>query len=228
MCLHWKSFLPLPYSKFTCQDIRELQQEKTVVFAQALQFWVEKASLPTQGQPCLLAGSIVELREEIKCYVSFSDEDVFSGMVLPEDPLVTQSKEAAPESAQPTQADSPVKEAITKVAKESTKREKLLNQFPGWKEVIPPCRLVVAARQLPPICKAPNKDPVVRVPGKGWFDSRATMSQRCKSPSQNPHHPQESWRWSGKWHCLLASLERLLACGGTNCQRRFMKCPGTL
>ena len=102
-----------------------------VAYAKALQFWVEKASLPTQGQPCLLAGSIAELREEMKCYVSFSDGDIFSDMALPEEPLITQSKEAAPKSAQPTQADSPVKEAIAKVPKEPTKKKKPPNQFPG-------------------------------------------------------------------------------------------------
>ena len=93
-----------------------------VAYAKALQFWVEKANLPTQGQPCLLARSIVELREEMKCYVSFSDEDVFSGVALPEEPSNTQSKEAAPKSSQPTQTDSSVKEAIVKVAEESTKK----------------------------------------------------------------------------------------------------------
>ena len=65
-CLWQKSFLPLPNSKFTCQDIRQLQQEKTVAYAKALQFGAENANLPTQGQPCPLAGSIVELREKIK------------------------------------------------------------------------------------------------------------------------------------------------------------------
>ena len=67
-----------------------------VAYAQALQFWVEKANLPTQGQPRLLAGSILELREEMKCYVSFPDEAVFSGVALPEGPLTTQSEETAP------------------------------------------------------------------------------------------------------------------------------------
>ena len=122
-----------------------------MAYAQALQFWVEKANLPTQGEPCLLAGSIVELREEMKCYVSFSDEDIFRCVALPEEPPVTQSKEAAPKSAQPAQADSPVKEAVVKVTKESTKREKLPNQFPGWKEVIHLSRPVVATGQIPPL-----------------------------------------------------------------------------
>ena len=82
-----------------------------MAYAKALQFWAEKANLPTEGQPCLLAGSIVKLREEMKCYVSFTDEDIFSGMALLEESPITQPKEATPEGTQPAQADSPVKEA---------------------------------------------------------------------------------------------------------------------
>ena len=37
-CLCQKSFLPLPDSKFACQDIGELQGEKMVAYAKALQF----------------------------------------------------------------------------------------------------------------------------------------------------------------------------------------------
>ena len=60
-----------------------------VTYAQALQFWAEKSNLPTQGQPCLLAGSVLELREEMKCYISFPDEAVFSSMALTEESLAT-------------------------------------------------------------------------------------------------------------------------------------------
>ena len=74
-CLCRRNFLPLPNSIFACQDIWELQQERTVAYTQALQFWVEKADLPTGGKPCHLVGSIVELWEEMKCYISFSDEE---------------------------------------------------------------------------------------------------------------------------------------------------------
>ena len=73
-CIHPKSFLLQPDPKFACQDIRESHLEKMVAYAQALQFWAEKATLPTQGQPCLLVGSILELREAMECYVSFPDE----------------------------------------------------------------------------------------------------------------------------------------------------------
>ena len=102
-----------------------------MAYVKALQFWAEKVNLPTQGQPYLLAGSVIELREEMKCYVSFTEKDVFSGMALPEEPSITQPQESDPESAHPTQVDSPVKETIMKVTKEPTKKEKPPNVFPG-------------------------------------------------------------------------------------------------
>ena len=145
--------------KFACWDIRELQQAKMVAYAQALQFWAEKANLPTQGQPCLLAGSIAELKEGMKCYVSFSDKDIFSGMALPKEPSITQSKEAAPESAQPMQTNSPVEEAVMKVTEEPTKKKQPQNQFPGWKEVIHPSRPVVATGQIPPVSQGSKQRP---------------------------------------------------------------------
>ena len=122
-----------------------------MAYAKALQFWAEKANLPTQGQPCLLAGSIVELREEMKGYVSFTDEDLLSGMALVEESPVTQPKEATPKSAQPTQADSSAREATVEVTKEPTREKKPPNQFPGWEKVLHPSRLVVASRQILPI-----------------------------------------------------------------------------
>ena len=146
LCICQKSFLPQPDPKFACQDIRESQLEKTVVYAQALQFWVEKANLPTQGQPCLLAGSVLEPREEMKCNISFPDEAIFSVVALLEEPLTTQSEEATPKSAQPMQTDSPVGEAAAKITKEPTKKKQPPNWFPGWREVLHPSRQVVAAR----------------------------------------------------------------------------------
>ena len=85
-CIHQKSFLPPLDPKFACWDIRELQLEKMIAYAQALQFWAEKANLPTQGQPHLLAGSVLELREEMKHYISFPNEAVFSSMVPQRNP----------------------------------------------------------------------------------------------------------------------------------------------
>ena len=122
-----------------------------MAYAKALQFWAEKANPPTEGQPCLLAGSVVELREEMKCYIFFTDEDVFSGIILPEESPITQPKEATPEGTQPAQADYPVKEATADVTMEPTREKKPPNWFPGWEKVLLSSRLVVAARQIPPI-----------------------------------------------------------------------------
>ena len=122
-----------------------------VAYAQALQFWVEKAYLPTQDQPHLLAGSVVELRKDMKCYVSFPDKVIFSGMALPEEPSTTQPKEATPESAQPMQTDSPIEEAAAKINEEPSKKEQPENKFPGWREMLHPSRPVIAAGQIPPI-----------------------------------------------------------------------------
>ena len=126
-----------------------------VAYAKAFQFWMEKANLPSQGQPCLLAGSIVELKE-MKLYVSFTDEDVFSGVALLEESPVTQPKEATPRSAQLIQADSPAKEAITEVTEGPT-REKPPNWFPGWEKVLHSSRPVVAAGQVPPLSGSPKQ-----------------------------------------------------------------------
>ena len=55
-----------------------------IAYARALQHWVEEINLPAGGGPCLLAEGVKELREEVKWYLSFSDEEVFWGVVLPE------------------------------------------------------------------------------------------------------------------------------------------------
>ena len=93
----------------------------------------------------------MELRKEMKCYVSFTDEDIFSGVALLEESPITQPKEATPEGAQPAQANSPAKEANADVTMEPTMEKKPLNQFPGWEKVLHPSRPVVATGQFPPI-----------------------------------------------------------------------------
>ena len=59
-CLCQRDFLPLLDSIFACQDIQEIQCEKMVAYAWALQFQAEKADLPTGGKPHLLEGSGIE------------------------------------------------------------------------------------------------------------------------------------------------------------------------
>ena len=76
-CLCWQRFMPLADSIFASWDIREVPREKVVVYARALQYWAEQNDLPTGGEPCLLAKSVLELREEVKWYLTFTNEEVF-------------------------------------------------------------------------------------------------------------------------------------------------------
>ena len=67
------------------------------------------------------------------------------------------------------------------VTEESTREEKPLNQFPGWKKVLHPSRPVVAARQVPLLLRSPKQRPCSQSSGKGWLNNGTPMSQRCRS-----------------------------------------------
>ena len=78
-CLLRRSFQLPPNTIFACWDIREIWREKTIAYAHALQYWVEKSDLSTGEQPCWLAKSVKELWEEMSCYLSFLDKRSFWG-----------------------------------------------------------------------------------------------------------------------------------------------------
>ena len=78
-----------------------------VAYVQALQHWVEKVDPSAGGRPHLLAESVKELREELRCYLSFSDEEVFKGMALPEETSAILVEEADPQSAKITPDGTP-------------------------------------------------------------------------------------------------------------------------
>ena len=52
----------IPDPRIPCQDYREGQPQKTLAYAQALQYWSEKANLPKPDKLHLLAICIYELR----------------------------------------------------------------------------------------------------------------------------------------------------------------------
>ena len=81
-CLCQQTFMLPPDSIFTSQDIREVPRKKVVAYARALQYWAEQNDLPTGGEPRLLAKGILELREEVKWYLTFTNEEVFWGVAI--------------------------------------------------------------------------------------------------------------------------------------------------
>ena len=89
-----------------------------VAYAQALQHWVEKTDPPAGGKPCLFAESMKELREELKCYLSFSNEEVFKGLALLEETSTALVEEAIPQSMGMMPASTPKGGAIARATKE--------------------------------------------------------------------------------------------------------------
>ena len=196
-CLLQKNLLPLPNSIFACHDIQEVQCEKTVAYAQALQFWAGKADLPTGGKPCLLVGSVKELWEEMRCYLSFTDEDVFKGMDLPEETSAIPTKKDHPKSARTTPAGTHEEEATMGMAWEPATEKRPLNKFPGWEKVLHPSWLMVATWQIPP----PSRS--LRLRPCSWREDLVQIPQTEESSvmmaQQEPPCLQKSWKLSGKW-----------------------------
>ena len=83
-CLCQQRFMLQANSIFASWDIREVPREKVVAYARALQYWAEQNDLPTGGKPHLLVESVLELREEVTWYLTFTDEEVFRGVAVPE------------------------------------------------------------------------------------------------------------------------------------------------
>ena len=83
-CLCRQRFMLPAESIYACRDIREIPCEREVAYARDLQHWVEENNLPAGGEPQLLAEHVMELREEVKWYLSFTNE-VFQGVVLPKE-----------------------------------------------------------------------------------------------------------------------------------------------
>ena len=71
-CLERDAFLPLSAGNFSSQDYRMKQTQKTLAYAKALQFWVEKAQPPQPSQPHQLAVCMHELRESMEPLTSFT------------------------------------------------------------------------------------------------------------------------------------------------------------
>ena len=76
-CIGRKAFLLIPDPRMLCQDYREGQPQKTLVYAQALPYWAEKANLPKPDKLHLLARCLHELRQAMRPFTTFTDGTIF-------------------------------------------------------------------------------------------------------------------------------------------------------
>ena len=97
---------------------------------------MEKADLPAGGRPRLLAESVKELWEEMRCYLFFLDEEVLKGMVPPEEMSAIPTEEADLQSAV-TPASTP-KEQVTVLAVREPAAERKTPKFLSWEKVLHP------------------------------------------------------------------------------------------
>ena len=138
-CLHQQRFMPPIISAFVCRDIWEIPREKMVTYARALQYLAEQKNPPKKDQPCPLAESVAKLRREVGFYLSFTDEEVFWGVDLPE------KEENKPKAPTTTPADTPG--ATTMV--ETLPTQKATPDYTGWDTILYPSQPVIATGEIP-------------------------------------------------------------------------------
>ena len=120
-----------------------------MAYARALQHWVEKTDLPAGGRPHLLAKSVKELREELGSYLSFSDEEVFKGLDLPEEMSLEEATHQSMSTH--TQEGGAGVQATRELAGER-RAPKVL----GWEKILCPSQPVMAAEKIPPLSRGPR------------------------------------------------------------------------
>ena len=116
---------------------------------------MDKSNPPAGGQPHQLAESVKELREEMRCYLSFTDQEVFECVT----PLEETPTGPAEESQPPSEAATPViapKESTAKETPQEPARERDCPKFPRWEKVLCPSWLVAVAGQPPHPSRSPE------------------------------------------------------------------------
>ena len=172
-CLcRWRFMLPAE-SIYACRDIREIPREKVVAYARALQHWAEENNPPAGGEPQLLAESVIELREEVKWCLSFTDEEVFWEVALP--------KKEEDESLKTLSTDIPEVPCVLEPTP-----ERRGPKFLGWEKVLHPSWPVVAAGEIPP----PSK--TLRPKGGSSQLPQMIPIQHPVSPPKTPTPPKPS------------------------------------
>ena len=144
--------MPLVVSIFASWDFREIPREKTIMYVRALQYSAEQNNLPKKDEPCLLVEGIIELRREVKFYLSFTDEEVFREVDLPEteEGLVPATADPATTNV-PGTTDVPEAQSVPKPTP-----ERKAPKFLRWEKILHPSWPVVATGETPQPAMTPK------------------------------------------------------------------------
>ena len=116
-CIQRKMFLPVTDSHLPCQDYQLKQPWRILAYAQALQYWAEKAYPLVPNEPCHLVMCVHKLRWLMKLYMTFTECDVFEGLTC-NIPEVEVKGVVQPNPIKPPLADGPATLMITPSAPE--------------------------------------------------------------------------------------------------------------
>ena len=148
--------MPPAISIYASRDITEIPREKAIVYTRALQHFAKQNNLPKRNEQCLLVKSIIELRREIKFYLSFMDKEVFRGVDLPKEegsPMVAATINVTPVTNIPGAIDVPEVQLIL-----NPMPVKKTPKYARWEKILHPSQLVLAAREIPePATKPKSK-----------------------------------------------------------------------
>ena len=127
----------------------------------------------------------------MRCYLTFSDEDIFKSITLPEEMSTIQIEEDYPQSAMSTPVSTPEEEATMGMARESIAKRPP-NKFPGWEKVLYPSQPLVAARQMPHLLRGLRlrEERLVQIP--------QTERLKVMTTRRNPPCLHKSWKSSGE------------------------------
>ena len=199
--------------------------------------WVEKSNPPTLGQPCLLEGSILELREVMEPYVSLPN-DTYLGQCSPTGRILggpagdNHFQECPASFCQPfplmrlPQKMQPLLGGLWRnpvpsrpQVRSKTRRVGSTTQFPGEREVLHPSRPVTATGLAPPIPHELRWRPCSQSSGgrraQHWRSEECQKVEETKPESMSPTGPlemaQEVAPPLGFWEVMACPLKRPIA-----------------
>ena len=216
-CIKWGMFLPnnLPY-----QDVLLKSLQRTLAYAQALQYWAEKANPPVPSEPHLLAMSICKLRQCMRRYTKFHDHNVFEGLAH-RWPEAEVEETTQPNPIKPPAADCPAVLAIALSVLENMSASLIATLTTSKEELVTHVTISTALADEPANPPTPLKTTGdARSPTEleylRWVKVHSSnMAASVGSIPYNPgdlwqcHHNHSSSWWKRAWHLLEEEQQAL-------------------